>query len=83
MSGAIQDVIPQAEVWHLGFYRDESTLQPVEYYQKFSDSAPAIASSTRCSHALPPASSVVIAVDRTVPLNSYWLVAGFPVLFLP
>ncbi len=43
MSGAIHDMIPQAEVWHLGFYRDESTLQPVEYYQKFSDSPPEIA----------------------------------------
>lgn len=43
MSDAIQDLIPQSEVWHLGFYRDESTLQPVEYYQKFSDSPPDIA----------------------------------------
>ncbi|MEN7972359.1 MAG: uracil phosphoribosyltransferase [Verrucomicrobiota bacterium] len=43
MSGAIQDLIPQAEVWHLGFYRDETTLQPVEYYQKFSNSPPEIA----------------------------------------
>ena len=24
--------LPQAEVWHLGFYRDETTLQPVKYY---------------------------------------------------
>ena len=40
MSGAIQELIPEAEVWHLGFYRDESTHQPVEYYQKFSDSPP-------------------------------------------
>lgn len=43
MSSAIQDLIPQAEVWHLGFYRDESTLQPVGYYQKFSDSPPEMA----------------------------------------
>lgn len=27
-------LIPQAEVWHLGLYRDERTLQPVEYYNK-------------------------------------------------
>jgi len=40
MSEAIQDLVPQAEVWHLGFYRDESTLQPVEYYQKFSEHSP-------------------------------------------
>ncbi len=27
-------LLPQAEVWHLGFYRDEETLQPVIYYNK-------------------------------------------------
>ena len=27
-------MIPQAEVWHLGLYRDEHTLKPVEYYNK-------------------------------------------------
>lgn len=43
MSDPIHDLIPQAEIWHLGFYRDESTHQPVEYYQKFSDSPPDIA----------------------------------------
>lgn len=43
MSTAVQKLIPEAEVWHLGFYRDEATLQPVEYYQKFSDSPPEIA----------------------------------------
>ena len=40
MSDAIQNLIPQSEIRHLGFYRDETTLQPVEYYQKFSDSPP-------------------------------------------
>ncbi|MCK4565369.1 MAG: uracil phosphoribosyltransferase [Verrucomicrobia bacterium] len=40
MSDAVQDLIPQAEVWHLGFYRDESTCQPIEYYQKFSAHPP-------------------------------------------
>jgi len=27
-------LLPQAEVWHLGLYRDEHTLKPVEYYNK-------------------------------------------------
>lgn len=27
-------LLPQAEVWHLGLYRDERTLQPVAYYNK-------------------------------------------------
>ena len=40
MSEPIQDLIPQSEIWHLGFYRDETTLQPVEYYQKFSKNPP-------------------------------------------
>ena len=33
VNGAWQ-LLPQAEVWHLGLYRDEDTLQPVEYYNK-------------------------------------------------
>lgn len=28
------ELLPQAEVWHLGLYRDETTLEPVEYYNK-------------------------------------------------
>ena len=34
MVDPVLDLIPEAEVWHLGFYRDEKTLQPVEYYKK-------------------------------------------------
>jgi uracil phosphoribosyltransferase len=33
-------LLPQAEVWHLGFYRDEETLKPVTYYQKLPPDAP-------------------------------------------
>ena len=28
------DLMPSAEVWHIGLYRDEKTLRPVEYYNK-------------------------------------------------
>jgi len=28
------ELMPSAEVWHIGLYRDEHTLQPVEYYNK-------------------------------------------------
>lgn len=28
------DLMPTAEVWHIGLYRDEKTLQPVQYYNK-------------------------------------------------
>jgi uracil phosphoribosyltransferase len=34
MVDPVLDLIPQAEVWHLGIYRDETTLQPVEYYSR-------------------------------------------------
>jgi len=34
MVDPVLTLLPDAEVWHLGFYRDESTLEPVEYYQK-------------------------------------------------
>src|SRR6185436_1640533 len=27
-------LMPSAEVWHIGLYRDEHTLRPVEYYNK-------------------------------------------------
>jgi uracil phosphoribosyltransferase len=29
-----QVLLPGAEVWHIGLYRDEHTLKPVEYYSK-------------------------------------------------
>jgi uracil phosphoribosyltransferase len=28
------ELMPTAEVWHIGLYRDEKTLKPVEYYNK-------------------------------------------------
>jgi uracil phosphoribosyltransferase len=36
----VLDLIPDAEVWHLGFYRDEKTLRPVEYYKKLPPGDP-------------------------------------------
>ena len=34
MVDPILDLLPGAEVWHLGLYRDEATARPVEYYSK-------------------------------------------------
>jgi uracil phosphoribosyltransferase len=34
MVEGLWDLVPHAEVWHIGLYRDEHTLQPVEYYNK-------------------------------------------------
>lgn len=31
------DVLPFATVWHLGLYRDEETLEPVQYYNKMKE----------------------------------------------
>ncbi len=28
------ELMPSSEVWHIGLYRDEKTLKPVEYYNK-------------------------------------------------
>lgn len=34
MVDGIWEMMPSAEVWHIGLYRDEQTLRPVEYYNK-------------------------------------------------
>jgi uracil phosphoribosyltransferase len=34
MVEGIWNLMPTAEVWHIGLYRDERTLRPVEYYNK-------------------------------------------------
>lgn len=34
MVEGVWELIPGAEVWHIGLYRDERTLQPVQYYNK-------------------------------------------------
>ncbi len=34
MVEGVWGLMPSAEVWHIGLYRDERTLQPVEYYNK-------------------------------------------------
>lgn len=34
MVAGVWDLLPSAEVWHIGLYRDEQSLKPVEYYNK-------------------------------------------------
>ena len=34
MVEGVWGLMPSAEVWHIGLYRDEDTLRPVEYYNK-------------------------------------------------
>lgn len=30
----VMELLPSVQVWHIGLYRDEATLRPVEYYNK-------------------------------------------------
>jgi uracil phosphoribosyltransferase len=34
MADGLLDVLPDAEIWHVGLFRDERTLEPQEYYNK-------------------------------------------------
>ncbi len=38
MVDGIWEMMPGAEVWHIGLYRDEKTLKPVSYYNKLPTS---------------------------------------------
>ncbi len=39
MVDAMLELMPTAQVWHLGLFRDERTLRPVEYYNKLPDTS--------------------------------------------
>lgn len=56
------EILPQAEVQHLGYYRDEKDLIPIPYYQKLPKGDPA----TRCfvlDPMLATGGSAIAAVD--------------------
>lgn len=38
MEEGVRQLIPDAQVWHIGMYRDEETREPVKYYSKLPDS---------------------------------------------
>lgn len=40
MVDPLLELLPQAEVWHLGLYRDEATARPVHYYSKLPPRGP-------------------------------------------
>jgi len=62
MLEGLSDLIPEAEIWHLGLYRDEESLQPVEYYNKLPPGA-----ASKCAFLLDPmlatGGSAIAAVD--------------------
>lgn len=37
MLEGVLELLPSVQVWHIGLYRDEETLRPVEYYNKLPD----------------------------------------------
>lgn len=39
MVDGIMELLPSVQVWHIGLYRDEETLKPVQYYNKLPDQA--------------------------------------------
>ena len=39
MVEAALQLIPEAQVWHIGLFRDERTLRPIEYYNKLPSEA--------------------------------------------
>ena len=41
MVEAALQLIPEAQVWHIGLFRDERTLRPIEYYNKLPSAATA------------------------------------------
>jgi len=34
MVDGVLELLPSVQVWHIGLYRDEETLRPVQYYNK-------------------------------------------------
>jgi uracil phosphoribosyltransferase len=40
MADGVLEVIPEAQVWHIGLRRDEHTLQPEQYYTRVPDRSP-------------------------------------------
>lgn len=38
MLEGVMQLLPSVQVWHIGLYRDEETLRPVEYYNRLPDS---------------------------------------------
>jgi len=66
VEGALE-MIPTAQVWHIGLYRDERTLRPVTYYNKLPDQA-----SVQLSIVLDPMLATGGSATATVDLLKRW-----------
>lgn len=62
MVDGIWELMPGAEVWHIGLYRDEETLRPVFYYNKLP-TAPTVQLCLVLDPMLATGGSAVAAVD--------------------
>ena len=62
MAEAILDMVPTAQVWHLGLYRDHETARPVTYYNKLP-ARPAIELAFVMDPMLATGGSAVAAID--------------------
>jgi uracil phosphoribosyltransferase len=62
MAEAVLDLLPTAQVWHLGLYRDHETLKPVTYYNKLPPT-PTIERAMVLDPMLATGGSAVAAVD--------------------
>lgn len=58
----VMELLPSVQVWHLGLYRDEHTLRPVEYYNKLPQ-APTVEICLVLDPMLATGGSAVAAVD--------------------
>ncbi len=62
MVEGILSMMPSAEVWHIGLFRDEETLKPVEYYSRLPVS-PTVDVCLVLDPMLATGGSAVVAVD--------------------
>jgi uracil phosphoribosyltransferase len=62
MVEGVWELMPKAEVWHIGLYRDERTLNPVAYYNKLPV-APTVAVCLILDPMLATGGSAVATVD--------------------
>ncbi len=62
MVDAFLEILPMAQVWHIGLYRDHRTLEPVEYYNKLP-SGPTVQVCLILDPMLATGGSAVAAVD--------------------
>ena len=62
MAEGVLSMMPSAEVWHIGLFRDEETLKPVEYYSRLPVS-PTVDVCLILDPMLATGGSAVVAVD--------------------